>query len=455
MSVTNKRNFIILPNQLFENNYVFLNAYDNIYMIEDPHYFSTDEIKPNKIKIAYLRACMKYYHNDLIKNKINKNKIHYIEFSSLNLNSYPVTNADIYEITDFKLKEKYKKLGIHINEIQTPMFLMTRKQLDLYDRPTPSHSSFYEMTKKELGILEGIKNQDAYNRKNPKQEIQIDTSISYINPSTISYYKEGIEYSNSHLFKEHVGNATLENIKIYPITNKDAYNSFEFFLENNFKDFGKYQDVIQDTNPFMKHSLISPMLNNGLLNPSRLLEILKRYKNKISIEAYEGFIRQIIGWREYMRYLYLYKYELLIKSNNYKNNTKKIPVSWYNGTTGLIVIDNEIKKAITYGYSHHIIRLMVFLNFLLLTETKPYDIYKWFMEVVSIDAYDWVMVSNIYSMGHFSSIGMKRPYLSSSNYIIKMSNYKKDEKWNLIWDEKFRSFVKTNKINFYLRSIKK
>ena len=447
--------FVILPNQLFENNYDFLNSYDDIYIIEEPHYFSTYEIKPNKIKIAYLRACMKFYYNDLIK-KINKNKVHYIEFSSLKTSNYSFIkkNINIYEITDFKLKEKYKKLGIHINEIQTPMFLMTIPQLDKYDRPTPSHASFYEMTKKELGILEGIKNQDAYNRKNPKITIEVDTNISYITSSTVSYYKEAIEYSYLEVFKEHVGNPTLETIKIYPITSKDAYKSFEYFLETNFKDFGNYQDVIQDTNPFMKHSLISPMLNNGLLNPRKLIEILKRYKNKISVEAYEGFIRQLIGWREYMRYLYLYKYELLISGDNYKSNTKKMPLSWYNGTTGLKVIDNEIKKAITYGYSHHIIRLMVFLNFLLLSEIKASDIYKWFMEVVSIDAYDWVMISNIYSMGHFSSIGMKRSYLSSSNYILKMSNYKKDDKWNLIWDEKFRTFVKKNKINFYLRSIK-
>jgi deoxyribodipyrimidine photolyase-related protein len=98
---------------------------------------------------------------------------------------------------------------------------------------------------------------------------------------------------------------------------------------------------------------------------------------------------------------------------------------------------------------------MVFLNYLLLTEIKPYDIYKWFMEVVSIDAYDWVMVSNIYSMGYFSSIGMKRPYLSSSNYILKMSNYKKDGKWDEDWTNNFWKFVESRKINFYLRSKKK
>ncbi len=196
------------------------------------------------------------------------------------------------------------------------------------------------------------------------------------------------------------------------------------------------------------------MLNIGLLTPLKLVEIYRNYKNKVPLNSYEGFIRQVIGWREYMRYLYNYKYEELIKSNNH-NNQKSINKSWYNGTTGLLVLDNEIKKAITFGYAHHIIRLMVFLNYLLLAEIKPYDIYKWFMEVVSIDAYDWVMISNIYSMGYFSSIGMKRPYLSSSNYILKMSNYKKDGKWDEDWTKKFWKFVESRKINFYLRSKKK
>ena len=154
-----------------------------------------------------------------------------------------------------------------------------------------------------------------------------------------------------------------------------------------------------------------------------------------------------------MRYLYLYKYDILITSNKHKNY-KKLNKNWYNATTGILIIDSEIKKAIKYGYAHHIVRLMVFLNFLILNEISPEDIYKWFMEVISIDAYDWVMIPNIYSMGGFSSIGMKRAYLSSSNYILKMSNYKKNDTWTLLWNDKFRSFVKSRNINFYLRSIK-
>lgn len=440
--------FLILPNQLFQETIEYLKdfKYKEIWIVEEPHYFSTELIRPNKIKIAYLRACMRLYYDNLIKTGF---KVIYKDYQNSLLSSKEEYYS--FEITDHKLKEKYEKQGIIINEIDTPMFLLKIEDLDIYNkRKTISHSSFYEYSKKKLGILEGIKNQDKYNRSNPREEVSINPNLNFINKSNKKYYEEGIKYAEK--FKNHIGKPTLEALGIYPISSKDAYDAYETFLKDNLNKFGLFQDVIQSSNPFMYHSIISPMLNNGLLIPINLIKIIRKYEGKIEINNYEGFIRQVIGWREYMRYLYLYRYEELLK-NSFGNN-KRLGKEWYIGNTGLIVIDNEISKAIKYGYSHHIIRLMIFLNFMIISEIKPEDIYKWFMEVVSIDAYDWVMISNIYSMGYFSKIGMRRPYLSSSNYIIKMSNYKKDGKWDIIWDEKYRSFVKSRKINFYLRSIK-
>jgi len=446
--------FLILPNQLFKEsiNHINTNNYNKIIIYEEPHYFSCD-IKPNKIKIAYLRACMRYYY-DNIKNKVNIN-IEYYECKDSNKFLNKKDNYYCYEINDYKLSEKYKLMNININEIESPMFILNKNDLDKYNkRKGISHATLYELSKKKLGILENIKNQDIYNRFNPKKEVPLNLNLNYINTNNKRYYEEGIEYSLRNQFKEHIGEPTIETIKIYAINSNDAYEAYERFIKININNFGLYQDVIQDNNPFMYHSLISPMLNNGLLVPIELIKIIKKYEKKIDIKNYEGYLRQIIGWREYMRYLYIYKYNELINSNSFNNNNK-LSKNWYFATTGILVIDNEIKKAIKYGYSHHIVRLMVFLNFMLLSEIKPEDIYKWFMEVISIDAYDWVMISNIYAMGYFSKIGMRRPYLSSSNYIIKMSNYKKNKEWDIEWDNLFRNFVKSRNINFYLRSIKK
>jgi len=439
--------FLILPNQLFQETIEHLKKinYKEIWIIEEPHYFSTSLIKPNRIKIAYLRACMRYYYDNLLKIGF---KVIYKEFDNSQLS--PKEEYFSYELTDYKLAEKYHKQGIRINEIETPMFILRRNDLDLYNkRKGISHASFYELSKKKLGILEGVKNQDVYNRSNPRKEVPLNP-LNFITKTNKRYYEEGIKYSSK--FKGHIGNPRLETLGIYPINSKDAYKAYENFLKNNLDNFGLFQDVIQSSNPFMYHSLISPMLNNGLLTPLNLIKIIRKYETKMDITNYEGFIRQVIGWREYMRYIYLYKYEELL--TNSFGNDKRLGKEWYSGTTGIMIIDKEIEKAIEFGYAHHIIRLMIFLNFMIINEITPEYIYKWFMEVVSIDAYDWVMVSNIYSMGYFSKIGMRRPYLSSSNYITKMSNYKKDGKWDVIWDDKFRSFVKSRKINFYLRSIK-
>ena len=443
--------FLILPNQLFETTIEHLKTYkyDKIWIFEEPHYFSSSIIKPNKIKIAYLRACMRYFY-DILKKDFD---VEYYEFDKASLN--PKYSYYSFELTDYKLVEKYKSQGIVVNELETPMFILTRKDLDIYNkRKGVSHATLYELAKKKLGILEGVKNQDVYNRSNPRTEVPYNSALDFVNSSNRGYYEEAIRYANKSSFKNHVGNPTIETLGVYPISTKDALKHYEDFLKRNLDKFGLYQDVIQDDNVFMYHSVISPSLNNGLLIPMELIKIVRKYEGKTSINNYEGFVRQIIGWREYMRYLYLYKYEELVNSNSFKNE-KRLDKTWYNGTTGLMVIDSEIAKAIKYGYSHHITRLMIFLNFMILSEIRPDDIYKWFMEVVSIDAYDWVMVSNIYAMGYFSKIGMRRPYLSTSNYILKMSNYKRDGVWDKLWDEKFRNFVIEKKIGFYYRNIRK
>ncbi len=146
-----------------------------------------------------------------------------------------------------------------------------------------------------------------------------------------------------------------------------------------------------------------------------------------------------------MRYLYVTRYdEMLAATASAVGPYRHLKVSaergWRNATTGLYPLDAEIKKALHYGYSHHIVRLMVFLSLFIMCGIHPNDIYKWFMEVVAIDAYDWVMVGNIWAMGYFYKGAMSRPYVSSSAYIARMSDYEKDGKWDVIWDALFYRF---------------
>ncbi|MEZ5024079.1 MAG: FAD-binding domain-containing protein [Chitinophagales bacterium] len=183
-------------------------------------------------------------------------------------------------------------------------------------------------------------------------------------------------------------------------------------------------------------------MNVGLLLPIDVLDQALDYakSNAIAINSTEGFVRQIIGWREFIRGMYECKGNYS-RTQNYWGFDRKIPSSFYDGTTGIAPIDATIKKVLATGYCHHIERLMILGNFMLLCEFDPDDVYQWFMELF-IDAYDWVMVPNIYGMSQFADGGLfaTKPYISGSNYLNKMSDYPKGE-WQAVWDGLFWRFM--------------
>ena len=156
----------------------------------------------------------------------------------------------------------------------------------------------------------------------------------------------------------------------------------------------------------------------------------------------KGFIRQVIGWREFMRGVYN-NFDL---NKNFFNHTNTLNENWYNGDTGILPLDNAIKKAVKNGYLNHIDRLMIVSNIMLLSKIKPDEVYKWFMELF-VDSLDWVMYGNVFGMGQYSDGGVfaTKPYICSSNYILKMSNYKKDDGWCKILDSLYWNFIDDNK----------
>ena len=157
----------------------------------------------------------------------------------------------------------------------------------------------------------------------------------------------------------------------------------------------------------------------------------------------EGFVRQIIGWREYIRAMYVLEGRN-IRTKNYFKAKNKLPQSFWSGNTGLDPVDHHIEVLRTYAYTHHIPRLMILGNCMNLCHIEPDQVYTWFMEMY-LDAYDWVMVPNVYSMTLYADGGLltTKPYIASSNYILKMSDFKK-EGWTEIFDALFWDFVGTH-----------
>ena len=184
------------------------------------------------------------------------------------------------------------------------------------------------------------------------------------------------------------------------------------------------------------------MLNVGLLSPEQIVQqaIEVGKQTGVPLNSIEGFIRQIIGCRELMRLLYELE-GAKQRTFNFWQFKRRIPQSFWTGKTGILPIDITITKVIRDGYCHHIERLMVLGNFMLLCEFDPNEVYRWFMELF-IDAYDWVMVPNVYGMSQFADGGMMvtKPYISGSNYLMKMSDYPKGD-WQATWDGLFWRFM--------------
>ena len=468
--------FLVFPNQLYERTAAAAAAAgcETALIVEESLFFYDPvhrPVRPNKIKIAYMRACMRRFA-DRWRGANKTISVSYHDYDGRGIDYAKLTEAFdrvvFFDVTDHALDVKLRAaLGRKVHVLESPSFLMARSSLaELASSSSgrlPRHEDFYEFMKKKLGVLEGVKNLDASNRLPPPRDYAPPAELPRFDRAraTAKYYREAIAYATSR-FPEHVGDAA--ELSIYPITHTDARKAFARFLDDRLAAFGPYEDAIVEADAFMYHSAISPMLNIGLLDPKWVLAAVLGLSGRVPIESLEGFVRQLIGWREYMRYLYCFvpldklAPTTITNTNNRRRFSPASASQWYDGTTGVRPLDAEIKKAVRYGYAHHIVRLMVFMNFFILCEADPRQIYEWFMEVVAMDAYDWVMVSNIYAMGHFSETrALRRPYLSSSAYILKMSDYKKDGHWDRLWTSLFYRFVAREKekeyVAFYRRNL--
>jgi deoxyribodipyrimidine photolyase-related protein len=252
------------------------------------------------------------------------------------------------------------------------------------------------------------------------------------------FISEAIEYVE-HNFEKNYGHADKFN---YPVTRDQAVHWLESFLTERFVQYGIYQDAIVNGSSFLFHSVLTPALNIGLLTPDHILERTLDFARHedVPLNSVEGFVRQILGWREFIRGLYALE-SVHQRTRNVWNHHNSIPSCFWNGTTGIEPIDDVVNKVLKTAYSNHIERLMVIGNFMLLCEFHPNQVYEWFMTLY-IDAYDWVMVPNVYGMSQFSDGGLMstKPYISGSNYILKMSNYKKGE-WCEVWDSLYWNFI--------------
>lgn len=444
---------LIFPNQLFEQ-HPALSLNRTIVIAEDFLFFRLQTF--HKQKLILLRAAMKQFAAHLEKRSF---EVTYIDSNLLKKRD---------DLSDILLKKEIQK--IHIadladdwlhNDLKTaakqykwelifydsPMFLCGEKEIRSYFKEKKlSLSPFYAYQRKKMSLLMnkglpvgGKFSFDKENRKRIPKKCNIpDTDI----PKWNLFISEANEYVKKE-FPNAIGKVDLF---LYPTNFIQARKALLDFIQNKLFFFGDYEDAISQKEPILFHSLLSPLLNIGLLTPVEVIKSVLQFhqENPIPINSLEGFLRQIIGWREFIRGCYLTTGRKM-RTSNYFEHTKPINKRFWEGKTGILPVDATIQKVLSTGYCHHIERLMILGNFLLLIETHPDAVYHWFMSFF-IDAYDWVMVPNVYGMSQYSDKGcmVTKPYISSANYILKMSDYPKGD-WVEIWDGLFWRFLLKHK----------
>ena len=362
------------------------------------------------------------------------------------------------EVVDFLLTKRLKLYAglanVSLQQHDSPMFLTPPAWLagHFEGKKRPLMASFYSKQRQRLGILidsEGLPTGgkwsfDENNRKSmPKKGLSVPTLPS---PQASRFTRDAANYSKRR-FKGYHG--STENFS-YPVTHEQAEQWFERFLEKRFQLFGDYEDAISCHERVLFHAMLTPMLNIGLLTPQAILNRTLEYAktNTVPINCLEGFLRQIIGWREFIRGAYDHSGNKSRTSNFWAFEDKPIPTAFYDGTTGIDPVDVIIRRVVEHGWCHHIERLMILGNFMLLCGFHPNRVYAWFMELF-VDAYDWVMVPNIYGMSQFADGGLftTKPYISGSNYVRKMSDFPKGP-WCEVWDGLFWMFIKNHEVFF-------
>lgn len=457
---------IILPHQLFKN-HPAIAAGREIWLVEETLFFN--QYAFHRQKLILHRASMKAYADRLVA---DGHSVTYIDAmdprSDIRQLIHSLAQKGIHQLhiadpADEWLQQRIQRSSAKnttgLQLYTSPNFIHTPDELHQYFNGKKHYfqTDFYIHQRKKRKLLLTADNQpaggkwtfDTENReKYPNNKPEPEQPF----PAQNTYVTAAIEYVNRH-FPDNpgkAGNPFGTSPHFYPVTHAEAEMWLQEFLEKRFALFGPYEDTMVKNAAILHHSVLTPMLNIGLLDPAAVIQeaIDTAGRQAIPINSLEGFIRQITGWREFIRAVYL-RENIRQRTTNYWGFKRKIPASFWTGSTGIVPVDTVIKRVLDSGYAHHIERLMVLGNFMLLCEFDPDEVYRWFMEMF-VDAYDWVMVPNVYGMTQFADGGLMttKPYISGSNYIMKMSDYEKGS-WQQIWDGLFWRFMHVHR-DFFL-----
>ena len=419
----------------------------------------------HKHKIILIISAMRAYADSL---KSAGYEVHYLELSDYKDVSYmdklamvidqhgvdKLLTFEIESVSQQRVLDKFiEKRRIELVTAVSPMFLSSRESFRTFSQKSTSRlqmATFYKEQRRNLKLLlepdgspfGGRWSFDTENRKKLPKDLVPPESLSFEPDDLVNAVAGMVEEE----FSEHPGDG--RNFK-WPIRRDQALACLAEFVEERLELFGPYEDAMTTRSRTVFHSALSPLLNLGLILPKEVVEnvLAAAEKRSVPIESLEGFLRQIVGWREFVRGVYHNFHEKQARSN-FWGHKRNLTLAWYDGTTGLEPLDKTVREVVDSGWAHHIPRLMILSNLMLLCEIKPKVAHDWFMEMF-VDASPWVMGPNVYGMGLFSDGGVfsTKPYICGSNYILKMSDYKRGD-WCDVMDGLYWRFVDKNRSFF-------
>ena len=435
-----KRIILILGDQLDESHPALADYNpntDSVLMIESSA--EATYVWSHKARIAIFLSAMRHFAQKL---SINGYALKYIKDSELSLveavrqeiHQQRATHLVFVTPGEWRLKVQLESLvkdcDIELTVLEDTHFYCTCHEFKAWvgSKKELRLEYFYRHMRKKHDILinhdgtpvGGEWNFDDQNRRPfPKQGPGLIPSPLFFENDQIT--QDVISYVNSK-YSDHPG--SLDNFR-WAVTREQSLEALHYFVKHRLGNFGMFQDAMWKKTPFGWHSILSASLNLKLLNPREVVsEVLKAYKEDgLNLATVEGFIRQIIGWREFVRGIYYLDMPALSQQNFYSHE-RPLPDWYWSGDTKMNCMKDAISQTLEYGYAHHIQRLMVTGNFALLAELLPKAVSDWYLAVY-VDAIEWVEMPNVLGMALFSNGGRftSKPYIASGAYINRMSNH--------------------------------
>jgi deoxyribodipyrimidine photolyase-related protein len=456
--------FLVLGNQLFAPEHLAGHEHARFLMAEDLGLCTY--ARHHQQKIVLFLAAMRHHRDALRDRELD---VHYTELTDplgdapyedkldAHLKQHPADELISFEIEDrpfaARIDAYAEQRGLRRTILPSPMFLTPRDEFAAYLKQAkgkPFMARFYQRQRTRLGILldedggpvGGKWSFDHDNRRRIPRDIELPELPT---PARTEHVDAVIELVRDR-FPDHPGDA---NDFWLPVTRRSALAWLRRFLEERLELFGDYEDAMTRRDPFLFHSVLTPMLNLGLITPAECIEraLAVAEDADTRLNSLEGFVRQIIGWREFIRGVDHHFGEQQ-HERNFFGAERRLTDAWFTGETGIDPLDHTIRTALRWGWTHHIERLMVAGNLMTLCGIHPHEAYRWFMELY-VDSSDWVMGPNVYGMGIFSDGGIfsTKPYICGSNYILKMSDESKGD-WCETMDGLYWSFIARHRAFF-------